>query len=80
MLIAVCDCVQCAVCGLRLSSIRMYAVMCGSVLQCARLCPAVQQCAAIICAAVCSCLAVCDSVRLSGIFSNKFKTNLYEFV
>jgi hypothetical protein len=67
MLIGVYDCVWCAVCGVRLSGIRIHAV-CGSVRQSARLCPAVRQCAA-ACAAVCGCPAVhaavcgCPAVR-----------------
>jgi hypothetical protein len=79
MVIAVCDCVRCAVCGVRLSGIRIHAV-CGSVRQSARLCSAVRQCAAVR-TAVCGCLAVrhCAAVWQFGIFLNKFKAYSYKF-
>jgi hypothetical protein len=51
MVIAVCDCVRCALYGVRLSGIQIHAV-CGSVRQSARLYPAVRQCEA-VCALVC---------------------------
>jgi hypothetical protein len=75
MLNAVCDCVQCPVCGVWLSGIRIHAVcgiVCGRAHSCVRQCGSVRLC-----------LHQCATVQRCGsehVFSNKFKTYSYKFV